>query len=417
MIAGRRRRSAGQRAAGRRHLPVRHRAVGEAQHLGTWSRSWEPDICIQCGNCVMVCPHAVIRARYYDESALAGAPAGFASAPLAGRGFPNLRFTLQVAVEDCTGCELCVEACPARSLEAAGVRAINMAAKAPLLERERGNLAFFLTLPDNRPDGVDASLVAASSTCTPLFEFSGACAGCGETPYLQAADAALRRPRCSWPTRPAARPSTAAICRPRRGRSNAEGRGPAWANSLFEDNAEFGLGYRLSLDKQREQAEELLRALAPQIGDDLRARASSTRDQMTQDDIDAQRERVADLEARAGRPRRPRAATSCARWPTHLVQQERLDRRRRRLGVRHRLRRARSRAGIGPQRQHPGAGHRGLLEHRRPGVEGDAARRASPSSRPAASSGRKKDLGLMAMPYGNVYVAQIAMGAQRRSRR
>ncbi|HEX2311981.1 MAG TPA: 2-oxoacid:acceptor oxidoreductase family protein, partial [Vicinamibacterales bacterium] len=146
---------------------------------------WQPDICIQCGNCAMVCPHAVIRARYYDESLLAGAPEGFQSAPLAGRGFPNLRFTLQVAVEDCTGCEMCVEACPARSLEAAGVRAINMEPKAPVLERERRNLVFFDNLPDNKPAAVDAGLVRGMQYLTPLFEYSGACAGCGETPYLR----------------------------------------------------------------------------------------------------------------------------------------------------------------------------------------------------------------------------------------
>ena len=125
---------------------------------------WQPDICIQCGNCAMVCPHSVIRARYYDDSVLAGAPEGFQSAPLAGRGFPNLRFTLQVAVEDCTGCEMCVEACPARSLEAAGVRAINMEPKAPVLERERRNLVFFDALPDNKPAAWTRRSCAACST-------------------------------------------------------------------------------------------------------------------------------------------------------------------------------------------------------------------------------------------------------------
>ena len=146
---------------------------------------WKPELCIQCGNCAMVCPHATIRARYYDNPLLAAAPAAFPSVPLAGRGFPNLRYTLQVAVEDCTGCELCVEACPVRSPEAAGVRAINMEAKAPILARERANLAFFDSLPDNKPMGLDATLVRGAQYLTPLFEFSGACAGCGETPYLR----------------------------------------------------------------------------------------------------------------------------------------------------------------------------------------------------------------------------------------
>ena len=169
-------------------------AQWEKRNISDFVPVWKPELCIQCGNCAMVCPHATIRARYYDDPLLAGAPDAFPSAPLAGRGFPNLRYTLQVAVEDCTGCELCVEACPVRSPEAAGVRAINMEAKGPILERERKHLEFFDALPDNKPMGLDATLVRGAQYLTPLFEFSGACAGCGETPYLQAPDAALRRP-------------------------------------------------------------------------------------------------------------------------------------------------------------------------------------------------------------------------------
>ena len=242
------------------------------------------------------------------------APDGFASAPLAGRGFPNLRFTLQIGVEDCTGCELCVEACPARSLEAAGTRAINMEAKAPLLERERRNLAFFETLPDNKPAGVDATLVRGVQYLTPLFEYSGACAGCGETPYLRLltqlfGDRLLvaNATGCSsiyggnLPTTPWS--------------VNAQGRGPAWANSLFEDNAEFGLGYRLSLDKHREQAEELLQALAP----GARHRCACARLlgalQVTQDDVDAQRSRVRRPRTRTGTASPIRAPGNCARSP------------------------------------------------------------------------------------------------------
>ena len=144
---------------------------------------WNPAACVQCGNCVMVCPHAAIRSRYCDAEALAGAPAGFASAPLAGRGYPDRRFTLQVSVEDCTGCELCVEACPVRT--DAGGRALTMTAKPASLDRERVNLAFFSALPANHPHDVDVSLVRGVQYMTPLFEYSGACAGCGETPYLR----------------------------------------------------------------------------------------------------------------------------------------------------------------------------------------------------------------------------------------
>src|SRR4051812_9490645 len=266
----------------------------EKRNISDTVPEWRPAICIQCGNCAMVCPHSAIRVRYYDESELAGAPSGFASARLAGRGFPNLRFTLQVAVEDCTGCELCVEICPAKSLEAAGTRAINMTAKAPLLERERSNLAFFDTLPENVPGRVDASLVRGVQYLTPLFEYSGACAGCGETPYLRLlsqlfGDRLLvaNATGCSsiyggnLPTTPWS--------------VNAGGRGPAWANSLFEDNAEFGLGYRLSLDKHHEQAVELLKALEPQLGAS-RVTGILEAPQITQEDVEAQRRRVAALD-------------------------------------------------------------------------------------------------------------------------
>src|SRR5215204_5130749 len=265
----------------------------EKRNISDTVPAWQPDICIQCGNCAMVCPHAAIRARYYDESALATSPEGFAHAPLAGRGFPNLRFTVQVSVEDCTGCELCVEACPARSLESAGVRAINMEARASLLERERRNLAFFNALPDNKPAGLDASLVRGVQYLTPLFEFSGACGGCGETPYLRLltqlfGDRLLvaNATGCSsiyggnLPTTPWS--------------VNKEGRGPAWANSLFEDNAEFGLGFRLALDKQRQQAEDLLKQHSSHFGETF-VKELVEASQADESGIAAQRCRVAGL--------------------------------------------------------------------------------------------------------------------------
>ena len=379
----------------------------EKRNISDIVPEWRPAICIQCGNCAMVCPHSAIRVRYYDESELAAAPPGFASARLAGRGFPNLRFTLQVAVEDCTGCELCVEICPAKSLEAAGTRAINMTAKAPLLERERANLAFFETLPENVPGRVDASLVRGVQYLTPLFEYSGACAGCGETPYLRLlsqlfGDRLLvaNATGCSsiyggnLPTTPWA--------------VNGDGRGPAWANSLFEDNAEFGLGYRLSLDKHREQAVELLTALVPRLGTKRVAEIIDAR-QETQDDVEAQRIRVALLDVDLAAIDRPEART-LRTLSEHLV--------RRSVWI------------VGGDGWAYDIGYGGLdhvlasgrnvnilvLDTEVYSNTGGQASKSTPRGAVAkfaagGKRGRKKDLGLMAVAYGNVYVAQIAMGA------
>jgi pyruvate-ferredoxin/flavodoxin oxidoreductase len=379
----------------------------EKRNISDMVPAWRPDVCIQCGNCAMVCPHSVIRARYYDESALAGAPDGFASAPLGGRGFPNLRYTLQVAVEDCTGCEMCVEACPARSLEAAGVRAINMTAKAPILERERRNLAFFESLPDNKPAGVDAALVRGMQYLPPLFEYSGACAGCGETPYLRLlsqlfGDRLLvaNATGCSsiyggnLPTTPWT--------------TNSEGRGPAWANSLFEDNAEFGLGYRLSLDKHHEHAVELLKVLAPQIGT-TRVTEILEAPQDTQEEVDAQRERIDGLERLLERMDDPRARQLLT-LTDHLIRKS--------VWI------------VGGDGWAYDIGYGGLdhvlASGRRVRVlvldtevysnTGGQASKSTPRAAvakfaAAGKRGRKKDLGLMAVAYGNVYVAQVAMGA------
>jgi pyruvate-ferredoxin/flavodoxin oxidoreductase len=368
---------------------------------------WRPEICVQCGNCAIVCPHAVIRARHYHETALASAPDGFASAPLVGRGFPNLRFTLQVSVEDCTGCALCVEACPARSLEASGIRAINMEAKAPVLDRERRNLSFFETLPDSKPQDLDATLVRGVQYLTPLFEYSGACAGCGETPYLKLlsqlfGDRLLvaNATGCSsiyggnLPTTPWT--------------VNREGRGPAWSNSLFEDNAEFGLGFRLSVDKQREQAAELLKGLRLVVGtsviDELLDAA-----QVTQSDVDRQRARVAALKASLSSSSDPHARHLLTLVDT-LV--------RRSVWI------------VGGDGWAYDIGYGGLDHVLASGANvnilvldtevysntGGQASKSTPRAAvakfaAAGKKGRKKDLGLMAVAYGNVYVAQIAMGA------
>ena len=382
-------------------------AQWEKRNISDFVPVWKPELCVQCGNCAMVCPHATIRARYYDDLLLSNAPVGFRSAPLAGRGFPNLRYTLQVAVEDCTGCELCVEACPVRSPEAAGVRAINMEAKAPILERERRNFEFFAALPDNQPVGLDAALVRGAQFLTPLFEFSGACAGCGETPYLRLltqlfGDRLLvaNATGCSsiyggnLPTTPWS--------------TNKQGRGPAWANSLFEDNAEFGLGFRVSLDTQREEAERLLAGLAPQLGP-ASVRALLEAPQTTQEEIDAQRDRVAALEQALSVRSEPRARR-LRTLTKHLVRKS--------VWI------------VGGDGWAYDIGYGGLdhvlasgrnvnilvLDTEVYSNTGGQASKSTPRGGVAkfASGGKlsaKKDLGLMAIAYGNVYVAQIAMGA------
>ena len=227
---------------------------------------WDPETCIQCGNCSFVCPHSVIRAKYYEPDHLEGAPASFQSAPLDAAGLPHTRYTLQVYAEDCTGCGLCVEACPVSPIGQPHRKAINLA---PVLERskQRENVQFFESLPRPRRSRVNYGSVRGVQFLTPLFEFSGACSGCGETPYLklltqlfgdrlQVANAT----GCSsiyggnLPTTPWAK--------------NYEGRGPAWSNSLFEDNAEFGLGMRLAADLHNELARTRLAQLRAEIADD-----------------------------------------------------------------------------------------------------------------------------------------------------
>jgi pyruvate-ferredoxin/flavodoxin oxidoreductase len=368
---------------------------------------WEPDLCIQCGQCSFVCPHSVIRARYYHEDKLVGAPGSFKSVSVNARGYPEARFTLQFYIEDCTGCALCVEACPAVSPRQAGMKAINMADKLPLIDAERRNIAFFEKLPVNDRARVDFANVRGVQFLQPLFEFSGACAGCGETPYLKLLSQLFgdrlqiaNATGCSsiyggnLPVTPWTK--------------NHEGRGPAWSNSLFEDNAEFGLGFRLAADKHLELARKLLRQLATDVGQDL-ADAVLSAPQIRESEIRTQRVRVAELKTKL---------LKMGTEPAHDL-----------LSVADHLIR-RSIWTVGGDGWAYDIGYGGLdhvlasgrnvnvlvLDTEVYSNTGGQASKATPLGAVAkfAAAGKRvarKDLALQAIAYGNVYVAQVAMGA------
>ena len=258
---------------------------------------WEPDLCIECGKCVLVCPHATIRAKLFDEASLASAPEGFKHMPAKWRELPDKRYTIQVAVEDCTGCRLCVEVCPAKDKSNVSRKALNMHPQLPLRAAEGVNWDFFLKLPEVKKNGaLNFGSVKNVQLLQPLFEFSGACAGCGETPYIKLltqlfGDRAIiaNATGCSsiyggnLPTTPYT--------------INREGRGPAWSNSLFEDNAEFGLGMRLALDHQNAYARDLVGRLRDEVGEAL-AHSLLNTDQSTDTGINSQRELVSALKAK-----------------------------------------------------------------------------------------------------------------------
>jgi pyruvate-ferredoxin/flavodoxin oxidoreductase len=351
----------------------------------------------------------VIRAKFYNEAELQTAPAGFRSAAIDARGFPETRYTLQVFVEDCTGCHLCVEVCPAKSKEQTGKKAINMVDKAPILETERANATFFETLPVNDRARVDFSTVRGSQFLEPLFEFSGACAGCGETPYIKLVSQLFgdrmlvaNATGCSsiyggnLPTTPWA--------------VNSEGRGPAWANSLFEDNAEFGLGMRLAADKHHELATDLLKSLAAEVGEEL-VEAILAAPQRTEAQIRAQRARVALL-----RQRLAGVSGEAAKHLTSVI--EHLVRRSVWLiggdGWAYDI----GSAGV----DHVLASGRDVnvmvLDTEVYSNTGGQMSKSTPLAAVAkfANAGKrvgKKDMALQAISYGNVYVARIAMGANR----
>ncbi|HEY4691669.1 MAG TPA: pyruvate:ferredoxin (flavodoxin) oxidoreductase [Anaerolineae bacterium] len=368
---------------------------------------WDEATCIQCGKCVLVCPHAVIRAKVYDPKHLAGAPETFKSAPARWKEFKDSVYTLQVAPEDCTGCSLCVEVCPAKNKSETRLKAINMAPQLPLRESEAKSWEFFLGLPDVDRTALNVATVKDSQLLQPLFEFSGACAGCGETPYLKLVsqlfgDRAVvaNATGCSsiyggnLPTTPWAK--------------NKDGRGPAWSNSLFEDNAEFGLGFRLTLDKQNEFARELIQRVRGEIGEEL-AGALLNADQSTETGLREQRERVALLKAK-------------------LIGVESLDAKD--LLSLADLLVKKSVWIVGGDGWAYDIGYGGLdhvlasgrnvnilvLDTEVYSNTGGQASKSTPRGAVAkfAAGGKplpKKNLAQLAMTYGNVYVAQVAMGA------
>jgi pyruvate-ferredoxin/flavodoxin oxidoreductase len=380
----------------------------EKRNLAREIPVWDPNVCIQCGKCVIVCPHGVIRSKAYEPLVLANAPESFKSHDARLPEWKGLKYTLQVAAEDCTGCGICVDVCPARNKSEARLKAINMQPQAQLRGAERENWAFFLSIPemDRRTLGLDH--VREQQVQQPLFEFSGACAGCGETPYIKLLTqlfgdrlVVANATGCSsiyggnLPTTPWAQ--------------NAEGRGPAWSNSLFEDNAEFGMGFRVSLDKQRDFALELLKSLAGAVGQDL-AHAIMSADQKDEAGIYDQRERVSALKFKL---------ESVNSWEA-----------RRLLAVADTLVR-KSVWIIGGDGWGYDIGYGGLDHVLASGANvkvllldtevysntGGQCSKATPRGAVAkfAAGGKrapKKDLGLIAMSYGTIYVASVAMGAK-----
>ena len=382
-------------------------AAFEKRNISEVVAAWDPDLCIQCGNCSFVCPHSVIRSKYYDKARLADGPAGFPSAPLDAVGVPDARYTLQVYVEDCTGCGLCVEACPASAPLDPSRKAINLVPQAQLIVRERENIAFFETLLVNERSRVDFGTVRGSQFLQPLFEFPGACAGCGETPYLKLLSQLFgdrltiaNATGCSsiyggnLPTTPWT--------------ANAAGRGPAWSNSLFEDNAEFGLGLRIAADLHAQLARTRLAQLRDTIGPDL-VDAIRNASQLRESEFSAQRDRLAELQRRLDGISGP-AADELRSVADHLI--------RRSVWI------------VGGDGWAYDIGAGGLDHILASGRDvnvlvldtevysntGGQMSKATPLGAVAkfAAAGKtvpKKDLALQAIAYGTVYVARIAMGA------
>ncbi len=368
---------------------------------------WDEKLCIQCGKCVMACPHSTIRAKVYDPKYLEEAPPTFKSADYRGKEYAGMKYTIQIAPEDCTGCALCVDVCPVKDKTDTSRKALNMAPQIPLREQERENWDFFLSIPDADRRSVRIETVKGAQFLRPLFEFSGACAGCGETPYVRLltqlfGDRALiaNATGCSsiyggnLPTTPYT--------------VDDNGRGPTWNNSLFEDNAEFGLGFRLSLDKHMEFAKELLVKLAPQIGDGLVDAILNAR-QRSEAEIHEQRQRVEELKKKLKEINSPEAKQLLG-LADYLVRKS--------VWI------------VGGDGWAYDIGYGGLdhvlamgrdvnllvLDTEVYSNTGGQMSKATPMGAVAkfAAGGKpkpKKDLALMAMTYGYVYVAKVAMGA------
>jgi pyruvate-ferredoxin/flavodoxin oxidoreductase len=385
----------------------------EKRNLAAEIPVWDPNVCIQCGKCALVCPHAVIRIKAYEPAALASAPETFKATDAKDTEWHGLKYTIQVAPEDCTGCALCVDVCPAKNKTAANLKAINMRPQPPLRENERDNWNFFTQIPELDRRNIKVSSIRQQQVQQPLFEFSGACAGCGETPYLKLisqlfGDRALvaNATGCSsiyggnLPTTPWSK--------------NNDGRGPAWANSLFEDNAEFGLGMRVAVDKQVEYAQELLIGLETEIGSEL-VQSLLKADQHDEAGIYEQRQRVAALKVRLDEIVGTRNGTSdmsrLRDLADYLVKKDvwivggdgwAYD------------------IGFGGL-DHVFASGRNVnilvMDTEVYSNTGGQMSKATPRAAVAkfAAGGKplgKKDLGMIAMGYGHVYVARVAMGAK-----
>jgi len=382
-------------------------AMWEKRNIAKEIPVWDEELCIQCGKCVLVCPHAVIRAKVYDSSLLGRKPETFKATKPRWREFETLRYTLQVAPEDCTGCRLCVEVCPAKSKSEVKHKAINMAPQDPLRKQESVNWEFFLSLPEFDRNRLSHTQVKDSQLLEPLFEFSGACAGCGETPYIKLltqlfGDRLLiaNATGCSsiyggnLPTTPYTK--------------NRDGRGPTWSNSLFEDNAEFGLGMRLAVDQQNHYAREMLGRLSGELGDAL-VQGLLDADQGKESGIQEQRSRVLELKKKLVSLNSQEAAALSA-VADSLVQKSvwllggdgwAYD------------------IGFGGLDHVLGSGRNVnvlVLDTEVYSNTGGQMSKATPRAAVAkfATGGKrtsKKDLAMEAVSYGSVYVARVAMGA------
>ena len=380
----------------------------EKRNLALEIPAWDFSLCIQCNKCVLVCPHAAIRAKFYEPSALTGAPDTFKSVDFKSKDFPGNKYTLQVAPEDCTGCTLCVQVCPAKDKTNPRHKAIDMAPQPGLLAPERANWDFFLALPEPDRTRLDLSTVKGTQFLTPLIEFSGACAGCGETPYLKLltqlyGDRLIMANATGCSSIYGGNLPTTPYC------SDKNGRGPAWANSLFEDNAEFGLGLRLAADQRAANARTLLKLLAPQLDaplvDSILGAAQST-----ETEIADQRARVATLRAKLASLGTPDAVR------LDLIADDLVNKT---VWI------------IGGDGWAYDIGYGGLDHVLASGANvkvlvldtevysntGGQSSKSTPIGAVAkfASGGKgtaKKDLALIASQYGHVYVAKVALGAK-----